>query len=295
MGEILNQYLNYLKNNKNYSPNTLKAYKIDLSELINYLENQGLTNLQNVKLIHLRSFFYKVGQNHNQNSTIARKVASCKSFWQYCYKKQIISSNPALRLHSPKIAKTLPTILTIEQMEKYIDFTYQIWQDEKDNKFLYRNYLIVEVLYSTGLRVSELINLKKTDIDFNNNLITVRLGKGSKDRVIPIGKKALRALQFYFDNWQINNQYIFTNTKNKPINPRQVTDIIHKLAKWSALPDIHPHSLRHSVATHLLENGADLRSVQEFLGHESLSTTQKYTHLSTKHLLDSFNQAFPRA
>jgi site-specific recombinase XerD len=338
IANILDEYIQYLENNKNYSPNTLKAYKTDLKELLEFLAQNkiiqkdkasNLADLNNIKLEDLqledlRNFFFQIGQGRdhiakNQNSTIGRKIASTKSFFLYLLKKNYIKSNPASRLSSPKIAKNLPAILNIDQAGKYIETAYNLWQEDQTNYILYRNYLIVEVLYSSGLRVSELVNLKWPDIDFDNQLITVRQGKGRKDRVIPIGKKALKALDFYksaevcksaesadkgFANTNntltntdniLNNTNIFTNTKGRPINPRQVSDIVHKLSLTANLPDIHPHSLRHSVATHLLENGADLRSVQEFLGHSSLSTTQKYTHLSSKHLLASFNQAFPRA
>jgi site-specific recombinase XerD len=295
MHKLLDIYITYLENVKNYSPNTLRAYKSDLEELISHLEKEKIENIKDVSLEDLRSFLFKIGEKENQNSTVARKIASIKSFFAYCLKKEIINSNPASRLQSPKLAKKLPSILNQEQAEKYITFAKKLWEEEKENKMLFQNYLIVEMLYSTGLRVSELVNLKKENFDFYNGLLTVKQGKGAKDRVIPIGKKALDALEYYLNNFEQRGAFIFQNHHGKQINPRQIREIIHKISAWSHLPDIHPHSLRHSAATALLENGADLRSVQEFLGHESLGTTQKYTHLSTKHLLESFNQAHPRA
>ncbi|MDR2748668.1 MAG: tyrosine recombinase XerC [Bifidobacteriaceae bacterium] len=295
MQRRLTEYISHLENIKNYSANTIKAYKTDLDELLTYLETQNITDLKSVSLENLRSYLFKIGEKENQNSTIARKVASIKSFFAYALKKEIINSNPASRLQSPKIAKKLPVILNQEQAEKYITFAKKLWEEDRKNRVLYQNYLIVEVLYSTGIRVSELVNLKKEHFDFFNGLLTVKLGKGNKDRIIPVGKKALDAVEYYLNNFEQKNEFIFINHHGEQINVRQVSNTVHKLSAWAHLPDIHPHSLRHSAATALLENGADLRSVQEFLGHESLGTTQKYTHLSTKHLLESFNQAHPRA
>jgi site-specific recombinase XerD len=221
--------------------------------------------------------------------TVSRKLSSLRSFFKFLQREKVIQSNPAKLLVTPKLDKPLPHFMSEEE-------TVQLIESPKSGKINSpRDRAIFEILYSTGIRVSELVGLKVDDVDFIGNIIKV-MGKGKKERMAPIGEQALEALKKYIDNRKVDNKFVFLNKNGTPLSDRSVRNIINKYILEQAMAQhVTPHMFRHSFATHLLNHGADLRSVQELLGHVNLSTTQIYTHLTTDKLKKVYDQSHPRA
>jgi integrase/recombinase XerC len=288
----LTQFLVYQETNLGLSANSVRAYQADLEQVLSFLGRKNIRDWRDVTLDDLRQWVYSLSDT-DQRATVARKITSLKKFWSWLSKNQLVETNVTLRLRSPKLAKTLPKFLSQQQIQTLFQYLYATPDQEQSRA-------IIELLYSTGLRVGELVSLNISDLNPDNASIRV-VGKGNKERLVYFGEPADYALRAWLGiraaggNKITVNSPIFINSHGQRINQRQVRQLVHKVALVSGVPDISPHSLRHSFATHILENGSDIRSVQELLGHASLATTQKYTHLSTNKLQKAYAQAFPRA
>lgn len=283
------KFLNYLKIEKNYSPHTLTNYERDLKELESFLENNFKNiDIKEIDYFILRKFLVFLSSQISKRS-MARKISTLKSFFKFLVREGIIENNPAVSLIYPRQEKKLPTFLTEEEVDKLLESI-------KGEDFItLRDKAILEFLYSCGARVSEVINLKKEDIDLIGGIVKVK-GKGKKERILPLGEPAIRAIKKYLDKRKDNSSFLFVNYKGEKLSDRGVRLILEKYIKKLAFKfRVSPHTLRHSFATHLLNRGADLRSVQELLGHSSISTTQIYTHLSIDRLKKIYEKAHPRA
>jgi len=286
MIQYLDKFFTYLEVEKNYSSHTILNYRIDLEEFIKFL-NQ--TSVEAVVYSDLRRFLAQLKARHLKPRSLARKLSSLRSFFKFLQREKIIHTNPAKLLVTPKLDKPLPHFMSEAETVQLIESP----QSGKTNSP--RDKAILEILYSTGIRVSELVGLNVDDVDFIGNIIKV-MGKGKKERLVPIGNQALSALKEYLDRRQADNKFIFVNKNGTRLSDRSVRNIINKYILEQAMAQhVTPHMFRHSFATHLLNHGADLRSVQELLGHVNLSTTQIYTHLTTEKLKKVYDQAHPRA
>ena len=309
--EYLSEFIGYLKVSRNYSLHTLISYKTDLSQFGAYifkselckepasvLEIQNVSlDFSNIELNFLKSYIAELsdpasGKKRYSRKSVSRKISVLKSFYKYLIKKKYISKNCASYLLFPKTAKRLPSFLSKREIENLLGEKYI-----SDISIL--DKAIIELFYSTGLRLSELINLKTQNIYFSNRTLKV-LGKGSKERIVPFGKKAETALINYLGIREIcdteKTDIFFLSNSGKKLYPMQVNRLIRKnLSIVTDMKKKSPHVLRHTFATHLLDNGADIRAVKDLLGHESLSTTQIYTHLTPEKLKKVYKQAHPRA
>ncbi|AET66739.1 tyrosine recombinase XerD [Desulfosporosinus orientis DSM 765] len=291
--KLLKKYLTFLHVERGLSDNTRQAYARDLQQLMNYLQQRG-TNVSECVGNDLFLFLLKCKENGKSPRTIARCNATIRGFFAFMLDEGLRKDNPSTYLVTPKLNQPLPKVLSEVTMDKLL-------QGEEEADLALRNLTILEVLYSSGLRVSELINL--TISDFSLDVGYVRcIGKGNKERIVPLGEESLNSLKRYLNGprerlcGKQNNDRLFINAHGRPLTRQGVTYILNKWAKEHHLEQsISPHMVRHSFATHLLDHGADLRSVQEMLGHADIATTQIYTHLTRKRLLDVFQRAHPRA
>lgn len=309
--EYLDEFIEYLKLNRNYSPHTIISYKTDLSQFAEYIAKSDLGKEQistyesgnksvdftKIELNFLKSYIAELsdpysGKKRYSRKSVSRKISVLKSFYKYLVKKKYISKNTSAYILFPKTVKKLPSFLSKKEMENLLSQKYI-------SEISILDKAIIELFYSTGLRLSELINLKIQNVYFGNRTLKV-LGKGSKERIVPFGKKAETALLNYIKIRDIciteNTDFFFVNNSGKKLYPMQVNRLIKKnLSIVTDMKKKSPHVLRHTFATHLLDNGADIRAVKDLLGHESLSTTQIYTHLSPEKLKKVYKQAHPRA
>lgn len=279
------------------SANSLRGYGQDLGEFLNYLGVYGAKDIGQLDLPLLRGFLAQLHKK-NKKSTVARKMAALRSCFGYAQKKGWILENPLIQVRTPKIEKTIPPFLSEKEVETLLQEPIsESWLELRDQAFL-------ELFYASGLRLSELTNLNWSSLDRSLGLIRV-LGKGAKERVVPVGRKALRSLMIYqkaveqaqkHSEFEAKNpQAIFLNRFGERVSDRTIARRLKKrVLRENLSPTISPHALRHSFATHLLNAGADLRIVQELLGHQSLSTTQKYTHISMSRLIEVYRKAHPR-
>ncbi len=292
--EYLKSFQKYLLLDKRNSPNTIDAYLRDASKLINYFSgiNKSFISANLSDLEQFVSFLSELGM---ESSTLARIISGIRAFYKFLQEEEIIEDNPAEQLDTPKITRKLPEILSIEEIE-------QILSVIDLSKFEgHRNKAIIEVLYGCGLRVSELINLKMMDYFTDESILRV-IGKGDKERYIPIGSKAKNALYYYIEYSRPHypmitqyQQYIFLNRRGKKLTREMIFIIVKDYAAKAGIQkNVHPHTFRHSFATHLVENGADLFAVQEMLGHSSITTTEIYTHVSMSYLRDVIDNFHPR-
>jgi integrase/recombinase XerC len=302
---LIRSFIESLEAEKGYAKNTCRGYRKDLKEFASYLiENdftvkrpmpvRKLMGIDDVDGIHIRGY---LGYLHKKNkkSTIARKLSAVRSFLKFLVKRGVIEDNPSDWILTPKQEKTIPAYLPVDEMFRLLDSI------RADNILDVRNRAIFETLYSCGIRVSELVAMNHIDVDIEGETIRV-LGKGNKERIVPIGLKALNAIQVYREQlkrqWGIrmdHNGPLFLNKNKGRLSARSVARILEKLLKaCGLLIPVSPHTLRHTFATHMLDAGADLRVVQELLGHKSLSTTQKYTHVSIDRLMETYDRAHPR-
>ncbi|DAB06979.1 TPA: tyrosine recombinase [Candidatus Gastranaerophilales bacterium HUM_13] len=277
MYQIIGEYLEYLELEKGLSQNTLEAYRRDLSEF-----SQGVEDIKKVDRMSINMFIRKLRENKLAPSSIIRKIASLRGFFKWASSAGIIDKNPASTLEQPKVPQHLPKVVSIKEIEEMLH-----------NNLTPLEHVIMELLYSCGLRVSELVNLKTNDIDLSSKYIRC-FGKGSKERIIPIGEIAKKAVteymperDFLVKKYNLNTKLLLIQNSGRLITRQDVYTFIHAQGKLIH-KNISPHTLRHSFATHLLENGADLRVVQELLGHSDVSTTQLYTHISKKRLKDVY-------
>jgi tyrosine recombinase XerC len=284
MKRELKDFLKCLYVERGASDHTIRNYGIDLIDWLSFLEKKKIKSPDHH---NVREYLGLLTEKGLSKRTVARKIACLKSFYRFLSIRGRTERDPAEIISSPKLPKKLPHFLQIEEIERLIEAT-------KNDKFSLRNRAIIELLYSSGLRVSELSNLDIEDIDFGTG--TVRcFGKGKKERITPFGSLAREALEAYLQETSRRSGTLFLNRFGNRITTRGIWMIIENIRKKAGLFHLSPHTLRHSVATHLLERGADIRSVQEFLGHKRLSTTTIYTHLTTKRLKEVYDKAHPRA
>lgn len=286
MNENLENYRNYLKYERAYSDNTVGAYMNDLNKYEEFLKKDILeSDTEDLEkyLKHIKNL---------ESTTVAHKITSIKSYFNYNIKRGIVSVNPADKVSRPKLTKHLPEYLTEEEVGKLLDV-------EVKSPYDYRNKTILELLYSSGIRISELVNIKTPNYDSEECLIRI-MGKGSKERIVPLGDYAVNIMNDYMNNYRplINKKhtdYVFINNRGDKISRQFIFKVIKKEAlKKGIKKDISPHTLRHTFATHLLKNGADLRIIQELLGHENISTTQIYTHVTNNKLKSDYETYFPK-
>lgn len=286
MPDNLKEYENYLKFEKNYSMNTINSYLSDIKEYQEFKKGDILSSTKEDILAYLKTI------KNLESTTISHKISSLKSFFKYYQKREKIKVNPLANIKSPKIAKKLPTYLTLEEVSKLLNVEIKSPYDA-------RNKAILELLYSSGIRISELCNMQTSN--YNSYECIIRLiGKGSKERIIPLGDYAISVLEDYINNYRpkINKKNInsiFINNRGDAISRQFIFKVIKKeCLKKGIRKNVSPHTLRHTFATHLLQNGADLRIIQELLGHENISTTQIYTHVSNQELKNDYQKFFPR-
>ncbi|MDP2799985.1 MAG: tyrosine recombinase XerC [Deltaproteobacteria bacterium] len=287
-------FLSYLKIEKNYSPHTMRSYEGDLLQFAAFLGDKA--TIEAIDHLSIRSFLAHL-YARNKRSSIGRKLASIRSFFRYLVKRGFLPHNPAELVSSPKQEKFLPTFLPVDEIIALVE-------SPKGNEFLaLRDRAILEVLYSCGLRVGELVAMNTDSIDLSLGIARV-LGKGSKERIVPVGSRALEALKEYMgESEKVTRKTgvqdakpLFINSRGGRLSARSVERLVGKYGELAGLfKHVYPHALRHTFATHLLDMGADLRSVQEMLGHVSLSTTQKYTHVGLDKLMAVYDSAHPKA
>ena len=291
---LTQNYLDYLLLEKRYSSHTVKAYRTDLRIFESYLKEIYTTSIDKANHTMIRSWLVEELNKGNSARTVNRKITPLKSFYKYLIKEHKIKQNPTLKISSSKISKKLPQFVGLADMNKLLDKL----KFEK-NFSAYRDKLIIEVFYSTGIRLSELINIKLTDVDPLKSQIKV-LGKRNKERLIPLTKELQKSIEGYMTfrmkEKAIDQPYLFITDSGKKLNPSMVYRKVNELLKGvTTLEKKSPHVLRHTFATHMLNNGADLNVIKELLGHASLSATEVYTHNSIDQLKEIFNNAHPRA
>lgn len=291
INECIKKFIEYLIIDKKYSDNTVKSYKNDLKKYETFMKN---INIQNIKENHIKNYLKYLKENNNDNRTINHNISTLRSFYKFLLIEKIIKDNPMEYIEMPKTKKTLPKTLSIEEIDKLLDI-------KLNDHFSYRNKAMLELMYSSGLRVSELVNVKIHDIDVSNCIIRI-MGKGKKERIVPLGDYAIKYIELYLKEHRNKlikrelNEYLFLNNHGKKMTRQGFFKILKQLAREKNIKtDFSPHTLRHSFATHLLNGGADLRSIQEMLGHESISTTQIYTHVSKEQLKENYNNYHPHA
>jgi integrase/recombinase XerC len=317
MKSAVDQFLNYLRSVRNASPHTLRSYENDLSQFIAFLTAPEIETPAIGEITHLmiREFVAHLHDLNLEKSSIARKLAAIRSLFKFAVREGMVPRNPARLVATPKLPKRIPSVLSAEDLNAFLDGVVappasnsgrgrRQGEPDQSRMLVRRDRAILELLYASGLRVSELTGLNLADMDRKELMLRVR-GKGSKERIIPYGGKAEHALQAYGPTRDEilrkagsrgDPQAVFLNHLGTRLTPRSVARIVKKYVRMINVNwDLHPHSLRHAFATHLLADGADLRAIQELLGHSSLSTTQRYTHASIRQLLEVYDKAHPRA
>ncbi len=333
MKAAVEKFLDHLRNVRNASPHTLRSYQIDIEQFLDYLTPPGGKCISLEKVDHrlIREFIGHLHDLRLEKSSIARKLAALRSFFKFCVREGLLTQNPARLVATPKLPKRVPSVLTAEDINNFLDQLARLpssnepaeprvreqksaaqtplrrrpgAEEDEARLLLRRDCAILELLYASGLRVSELTGLNLADLDRSEQMLRVR-GKGRKERIVPYGSKAEAALETY---WPVRSELlriagpradpeaVFLNYAGRRLSNRSVARLVKKYARLVNINwDLHPHSLRHAFATHLLADGADLRAIQELLGHSSLSTTQKYTHASIRQLMEVYDKAHPRA
>lgn len=305
MQEYLDQFSDHLTYERNVSPHTLRNYQSDLQQFYDFLapaDAHGIrrpVDIRHVDNITIREYLATLYEKKKKKTSIARKLATLRTFFKFLCREEVLKLNPARLVTSPRLDKKLPVTLSVDDVIRFIE------APDTDTALGRRDRAILELLYATGIRVSELCGLNVDDIDFTNQSIRVR-GKGRKERIVPYGGKAQEAMEAYLgirgqflseaDEEAREPRVMFLNYQGTRISTRSVGRLIDKYVRIVAdMRNISPHALRHSFATHLLSAGADLRSIQELLGHARLSTTQKYTHVSHERMVEVYDKAHPKA
>ena len=294
MNDLILKFIDEIKYEKNYSELTVKGYETDLYMFLEYLNENDIKNYKSVDYQKIRDYISYLYELDYNNKTICRHISAIRSFFKYLKINDYIDDNPCTLVSNPKLDKRLPKYLNFEEIEKLLNAF------DNNNYLGLRNSLILELLYSTGIRVSKITNIKLKDISFSNKTIIID-GKGNKQRIVYFGSICLNLLKKYIDNSypilnQNNSDYLLLSKTGKKINEREVRKIVDDASSIAGIKiKISPHVLRHTFATHMLTEGADLRSVQELLGHENLSTTQVYTHLTNEKIRNVYLSAHPRA
>jgi integrase/recombinase XerC len=298
--ELLAGYLRHLRGQRNLAEHTVRAYRTDLLNLFTHLDRLGIDSVDKVDLRAVRSWLAKQHTLGHARTTLQRRAAAARVFFAWAHETGHLTTDPAANLRSPKSTRVLPPTLDRATAAQMLDEAIAMAR-ETGGPSATRDVAVLEVLYSSGIRVSELCGLDLNDLDRERRVIRV-FGKGSKERTVPLGAPALRAVDVWLGKARSqlmtdqSGLAMFIGDRGKRIDPRVVRRIVHRsLRMTEGAPDLGPHGLRHAMATHLLEGGADLRSVQEMLGHASLATTQIYTHVTNERLRSAFEQAHPRA
>lgn len=294
---LLTRFYQYLLVERGYSEKTKRAYEDDLNAFQIFLKESGNDGLLSVKQIDIRIYLGTLVEAEYSRNTMRRKIASIRSFYNYLQKQELISENPVSYIHLKKSGIKLPRFFYEDEMEALFASV------EGEMPLDLRNRALLEILYGSGLRVSECTNLTMERLDFTSSVMLID-GKGNKQRYVPLNEHAQIALEEYFENgrsllmekYKTQHDYVFVNHRGQPLTPTGVSYILNQLIKKSSVDsDIHPHMLRHTFATHLLNNGADMRTVQELLGHVNLSTTQIYAHVTKESLQKNYRNFHPRA
>lgn len=285
--KYIEEFIDYLRFEKKYSENTISSYKRDLNKINSYLKKDFIK----LTKADIQKYIQDLSKNKNSN-TISRTISSLKSFYKFLEINKYTNTNPLTTIISPKTARKLPKVLSEEEVNKLLDINL-------NNDFDYRNKAMLELMYSSGLRVSELINLTVNDVDLKNSLVRI-FGKGSKERIVPLNDYATEALNNYILYHrpklfkQKESNYLFLNNHGNQMTRQGFFKTLKKIAKEKGIKsELSPHTLRHSFATHLLKYGADLRSIQELLGHSDISTTQIYTHITNEMLEKNYHEYHP--
>lgn len=290
INDAIEDFISYCIFEKGLSDKTINSYRNDLNIYKDYLNDKSITKVSSIKPTHIKDFL-KI-RNDEKTTTIAHNLTVIKNFHLYLYKQNITKENISEFISRPKVKKSIPKVLSIEDVDNLLEI-------KLETPFDYRNKAMLELMYATGLRISELINLKTNDIDLLEGTVIV-MGKGSKERIIPIGDYAIDYLKKYLDvRYKLlkdQTEYLFVNNHGKPISRQGFFKILKKLLHEKGLnEDASPHTLRHSFATHLINRGADLRSVQEMLGHSDITTTKIYTEVSDELVRKEYNEYHPRS
>lgn len=294
MKKIIIDFLEVLQFEKKYSDNTILNYKNDLDDFVTYVTELGYSKFNDIDYQVIRKYLTYLYEKKYTNKTISRHISSLRSLFKYLLKEKKIKNNPMTLVSNPKIEKKLPKFVPYKELEQILNIY------DTNNAIDTRNTLILELLYSTGIRVGELVNIKLKDIEFNKKEIRI-LGKGNKERIVLFGSRCYNLINKYLDNFYkkyntLNSDYLLLGVKGNKINDREVRKIVDDAVNRAGIKlNISPHVLRHTFATHMLNEGADLKSVQQLLGHESLSTTTIYTHLSNERLRSVYLHSHPRA
>lgn len=291
----LQEYLDYLKYRKNYSFHTIESYRRDILQFVEYLKQESIMSFQDVEYPFLRGYFTLLHERQLNENTINRKMSGLRSFYKFLQQEEYLKDNPFLLVESLKTPQRNPDFLYQDEMIDLLDSIETLTPLGRRNKAM------LELMYASGLRCSEVVELTLAQIDFANQMLLIH-GKGKKDRYVPFYDYAKECLQEYIVNdryeimskFQEEHNYVFVNKNGKKMTNRGVEDIVKRVGqKYDVTKNIHPHTFRHSFATHLLESGVDLRIVQEMLGHASLSTTQVYTHITKEHLKNVYEHSHP--
>ncbi len=310
MREAIERFLRHLRYERNASAHTLRNYASDLEQFAAYLQPPGgrPPALSEVDHLLIREYLGHLHDQKLEKSSIARKLAALRSLFRFALREGMISQNPARLVSTPAVPKRLPAVLTAEEINRFLDWMSKL-EAKADGKtdqelaqwLILRDSAIFEFLYGSGLRVSELTGLNLADIDRRGETLRVR-GKGNKERIVPLGSKARAALEAYWPAREsllgksTSREAVFLNHKGGRLTSRSVGRLVKRYARQAEVDlNLHPHSLRHAFATHLLADGADLRTIQELLGHKSLSTTQRYTQVSIRQLMETYDKSHPRA
>lgn len=293
MEKEINGFISYLHNVRKTSNNTELSYKRDLSKLQHFLEEQGIRSTGAITATSLNSYILYLEKQHFAAATVSRNIASIKAFYHYLFKEGLVTEDISEILKAPKIEKKMPEILTVEEVNRLLE------QPAADNPKEIRDKAMLELLYATGIRVTELISLKISEVNLQMGFIVCK--DASKERIIPFGNQAREALLRYLDKSREamladkNSDILFVNCSGQPMSRQGFWKLIkYYTRKAGIMADITPHTLRHSFAAHLVENGADLRSVQEMLGHSDISTTQIYVNMSHNRIREVYSKAHPR-
>ena len=305
MNELIERYIQYLKYERNASPHTIRNYRSDLVQFRDFLagkDKDAAVDVSAVTAIRIRAYLSHLFKMQEQKSSIARKLAAIRAFFKFLARERLIAENPAAGVSTPKLEKKLPRIMTEEEMNTFLDRVTDAAQT--GDPAILRDRAILELLYASGLRVSELAGLDLRNVNFGDAFVLVR-GKGDKERIVPFGTKAKGAIEAYLPvrerllhETRTGCAALFLNVYGGRLTTRSIDRILKRYVKTYG-PNVNvkvsPHSLRHAFASHLLAEGADLRAIQEMLGHKSLATTQRYTQVSIKQLMDVYDRTHPKA
>jgi integrase/recombinase XerC len=304
MTELLERYINYLRYERNASPHTIRNYQSDLLQFRDYLTGgnpEVKLDFGSVDALRIRGFLALLFEREKKKTSIARKLAAVRAFYKFLAKEGVLAANPAATVSTPKLDKTLPRIMSEEEMNNFLNRVAEAVP--KGEPIMRRDRAILELLYASGLRVSELAGLDLRSVNFGEGMLLVR-GKGNKERIVPFGSKAKQALEDYLpirerilmEAKKSGQTALFLNTKGARLTTRSVDRLLKKyMLTFGPNVKVSPHSMRHAFASHLLTEGADLRAIQEMLGHRSLATTQKYTQVSIKQLIEVYDRTHPKA